>query len=79
MLTYYISVDFVDDHLAMGDSQAIKYVKDFAVAIVQDTTRHLKFNKNHGIPGMVGSIDCSLELEALSCSYGMDSSMATQK
>jgi hypothetical protein len=28
---------------------------------------------------MLGSIDCSLELEALSCSYGMDGSMATQK
>jgi hypothetical protein len=35
MLAYGIPMDLVDDHLAMGESQAIKYVKPFAVAIVR--------------------------------------------
>jgi hypothetical protein len=32
MLAYGIPVDLVDDHLVMGESQAIKCVKHFAVA-----------------------------------------------
>ena len=71
MLAYGIPADLVDDHLAMGESQAIKCVNRFAVAIVKvfgevylrapneaDTARILEFNKNRGFPGMLGSIDC---------------------
>jgi hypothetical protein len=35
MLAYSISDDLVDDQLAMGESQAIKCVKRFAIAIVR--------------------------------------------
>jgi hypothetical protein len=35
MLAYSISDDLVDDHLVMGESQAIKCVKRFAIAIVR--------------------------------------------
>jgi hypothetical protein len=35
MLAYGIPVNLVDDHLAMGESQAIICVKCFAVAIVR--------------------------------------------
>jgi hypothetical protein len=35
MLAYGIPVDLVDVHLAMGESQAIKHVKRFVVAIVR--------------------------------------------
>jgi hypothetical protein len=71
MLAYGISTDLVDDHLAMGKSQAIKCVKHFAIAILrvsgeeylrapsaQDKARLLEFNKKCGFPGMLGSIDC---------------------
>ena len=71
MMAYGIPTDLVDDHLVMGESQAIKYVKRFAVAVVrvfgeeylrapnaQDTARLLEFNKARGFPGMLGSIDC---------------------
>jgi hypothetical protein len=71
MMAYGIPADLVDDHLAMGESQAIKCVKRFAVAIVQvfgeeylrspnaqDTARLLEQNKARGFPGMLGSIDC---------------------
>ena len=70
MLAYGIPADLVDDHLAMGESQAIMCVKRFAVGIVQvfgpeylrapnaeDTARFLEFNKARGFPGMLGSID----------------------
>jgi hypothetical protein len=52
----------------MGDSQAIKFVKQFAVRIMkvfgevylrapnaEDTTRLLEFNKNPGFPNMLES------------------------
>jgi hypothetical protein len=55
----------------MGESQAIKCVKRFAVAIVQvfgkeylrapnaqDMAMLLEFNKNRGFLGMLGSMDC---------------------
>ena len=71
MLTYAIQSDLVDDHLAMGESQAIMCVKRFAVGIVQvfgkeylrspnaeDVARLLAMNKARGFPGMLGSIDC---------------------
>ena len=35
MLAYGIPADLVDDHLAMGESQAIMCVKRFEVGIVQ--------------------------------------------
>jgi hypothetical protein len=57
--------------LAMGESQTIKCVKHFVVAIVwvfgeeclrapnaQDMARVLEFNKNRGFLGMLSSIDC---------------------
>jgi hypothetical protein len=57
MLVYGIPADLVDDHLAMGEIQAIKCVKWFAVAMVKvfgevylrapneaHTSRLLKFN-----------------------------------
>ena len=71
MLAYGIPADLVDDHLAMGESQAIMCVKRFAVGIVQvfgeeylrsptaeDAARLLAMNKARGFPGMLGSIDC---------------------
>ena len=71
MLAYDIPVDLVDDHLAMGESQAIMCVKRFAVGIVQvfvheylrspnaeDAARLLAMNKAHDFSGMLGSIDC---------------------
>jgi hypothetical protein len=71
MLAYRILEDLVDDHLAMGENRAIKYVKRFAVATVrvfdeeylrtpnaQDMARILEFNKNCGFPDMLGFIDC---------------------
>lgn len=67
MMAYGIPADLVDDHLAMGESQAIKCVKRFAVGIVrvfgeeylrapnaQDTARLLGINKARGFPGMLG-------------------------
>uniref|UniRef100_A0A453AM33 Uncharacterized protein n=1 Tax=Aegilops tauschii subsp. strangulata TaxID=200361 RepID=A0A453AM33_AEGTS len=63
--------DLVDDHLAMGESQAIMCVKRFAVGVMQvfgqeylrspnvkDAARLLEMNKARGFPGMLGSIDC---------------------
>ena len=71
MLAYGIPADLVDDHLAMGESQAIMCVKRFTVGIVQvfdqeylrspnaeDVARLLAMNKARGFPGMLGSIDC---------------------
>ena len=71
MLAYGIPADLVDDHLAMGESQAIMCVKRFAVGIVQvfgeeylrspnaeDVARLLAMNKARGFSGMLGSIDC---------------------
>jgi hypothetical protein len=71
MLAYGIPADLVDDHLAMGESTAIKCVKRFVVAIVQlfgpkylrapteeDTARLLEENAARGFVGMIGSIDC---------------------
>uniref|UniRef100_A0A453SSU8 DDE Tnp4 domain-containing protein n=2 Tax=Aegilops tauschii subsp. strangulata TaxID=200361 RepID=A0A453SSU8_AEGTS len=70
-MAYGIPADLVDDHLAMGESQAIMCVKRFAVGIVQvfgeeylrspnaeDATRLLAMNKARGFPSMLGSIDC---------------------
>ena len=70
MLAYGIPADLIDDHLAMGESQAIMCVKRFAVAIVQvfgqeclrspnaeDAARLLEMNKARCFPGMLGSID----------------------
>jgi hypothetical protein len=71
MMAYGIPADLVDDHLAMGESQAIKCVKRFVVAVVrvfgetylrapnaEDTARLLVYNKARGFLGMLGSIDC---------------------
>jgi hypothetical protein len=71
MLAYGIPADLINDHLAMGESTAIKCVKRFVVAIVQvfgatylrapnveDTARLLEENAARGFPGMLGSIDC---------------------
>jgi hypothetical protein len=71
MMAYRIPTDLVDEHLEMGDSQAIKCVKRFATSIVKvfgsvylrasntkDTARFLEFNKARGFSGMLGSIDC---------------------
>ena len=71
MLAYDIPADLVDDHLAMGESQAIMSVNRFAVGIVQvfgpeylrapnaeGAARLLEMNKARGFPGMLGSIDC---------------------
>jgi hypothetical protein len=71
MLVYGIPANLIDDHLAMGESTAIKCVKRFVVAIVhvfgatylrapnaKDTARLLEENAAWGFPGMLGSIDC---------------------
>ncbi|KAE8766661.1 putative glucuronosyltransferase GUT1 [Hordeum vulgare] len=60
MLAYGIPADLIDDHLPMAESQAIMYVKHFAVGIVQvfgpeylrapnveDVTRLLEINQAH--------------------------------
>jgi hypothetical protein len=67
MLAYGIPTDLIDDHLAMGESQAIKCVKSFAVRVfgekyfrapnAQDMARLSEFNKNRGFSGMLGLID----------------------
>jgi hypothetical protein len=71
MLAYGTLADLVDDHLMMGESQAIKCMKRFVVGIVkvfgevylrapteEDTARLLEFNKNCAFSGMFGSINC---------------------
>jgi hypothetical protein len=53
MMAYGIPADLVDDHLAMGESQAIKCVKRFVVAIVQVFgEEYLRFSQcsRHGSP-----------------------------
>jgi len=70
MLAYSVPPNLVDDHLAMGESQAIMCVKRFTVGIVQvfgpeylrspntkDAARILEMNKSRGFPCMLGSID----------------------
>ena len=72
MLAYDIPADLVDDHLAMGESQAIMCVKLFTVEIVQvfgqeylrspnaeDAPRIFEMNKACVFPGMLGSNDCN--------------------
>ncbi|VAH26319.1 unnamed protein product [Triticum turgidum subsp. durum] len=67
MLAYGIPADLVDDHLAMGESQAIMCVKRFAVAIAQvfgqeylrypnaeDAARLLEMNKHRHISNTNG-------------------------
>jgi hypothetical protein len=62
--------DLVNDHLAMGEIQAIKCVKHFQVAMVdlfrpvysrapnaQDMAKPWKINKACGFSAMLGSID----------------------
>jgi hypothetical protein len=64
MLAYEIPADLVDDHLAMGESQANECVKHFAIAIVEvfgehnlrapnveDTARLSAMNEARGFPG----------------------------
>ena len=71
MLAYGIPADLADDHLATGESQAIKCIMRFAIGIVQvfgleylrtpnaeDVARLLEMNKVRGFLGMLGSIDC---------------------
>jgi hypothetical protein len=71
MIAYGIPTDLVDDHLTMSESQSIKCVKRFAIAVVevfgpdylrapnaQGTTRLLGMNKARGFPGIIGSIGC---------------------
>ena len=62
MLAYGIPADLVDDHLAMGESQAI-IVQVFCQEYLrspnaEDAARLLEMNKARNIPGMLGSIDC---------------------
>jgi hypothetical protein len=73
MMTYTISSDIVDEHLAVDESQTIKCVKrGFVVAIVevfgleylrapnvQDMAKLLAINAR-GFLGMLGFIDCML-------------------
>lgn len=71
ILCYGVPADLIDDHLAMGESKAIKCLRRFVKAIVgifgeeylrapnaQDTERLLAMNKDRGFPGMLGSVDC---------------------
>jgi hypothetical protein len=41
MLAYGILADLVDDHLAMGESQAIKCVKRFAVQLFECSVKSI--------------------------------------
>jgi hypothetical protein len=71
MLAYGIPADLVDDYLPMGESQAIKCVKSFAVGIVKvldevylrapmlKTRKGLwSSTKKRGFLGMLDSVDC---------------------
>jgi hypothetical protein len=71
MMSYGVHVDLIDDNLAMGESQAIKCVKRFIVAMVdvfgtkylrdpnaQNTTRLLAISAARGFSRLVGFIDC---------------------
>ena len=71
MMAYGVPADYIDDNLAMAESTAIFYVKQFAMTMVEvfgpqylrapnahDTQRLLEMNKARGFPGMLGSLDC---------------------
>jgi hypothetical protein len=71
MMAYGVLADFIDDHLAMGGSNSILCVKQFAKVVVEvfepeyirapnahDTQRLLEMNKARGFPGMLGSTNC---------------------
>jgi hypothetical protein len=82
MLAYGIPTDRVDDYLAVGGSQAIKYFKRFVVAIVrvlgeeylrssdaQDTARLVEYNKKSMIrekKGVLLKLDISHAFDSLS-------------
>jgi hypothetical protein len=71
MMAYGISANLVDGNLAMGESQAINYVKRSVVAMIevfgpeylrapnaQDMAKLLAIRKSRGFPCALGSIDC---------------------
>ena len=70
-MAYDVPADYIDENLAMAESTAIFYVKQFSMTMVevfgpqylrapnaQDTQRLLEMNKARGFPGMLGSVDC---------------------
>jgi hypothetical protein len=83
MLANGIPTDLVDDHLAVGESQAIKCFKRFVVAIVrvlseeylrssdaQDTARLVEYNKinDRRKKGVLLKLDISRAFDSLSWS-----------
>jgi hypothetical protein len=71
MIAYEVATDATDDYVRVGESTALKYLRHFAVAVVEvfgpeylrlpneyDTTKLLAVGESRGFPGMLGSIDC---------------------
>uniref|UniRef100_A0A453QZN7 DDE Tnp4 domain-containing protein n=2 Tax=Aegilops tauschii subsp. strangulata TaxID=200361 RepID=A0A453QZN7_AEGTS len=71
MLAYGCSADFIDDHLRIGNSTALKCLQKFVEGIneifgpqylrqptPEDIDRILQINEARGFPGMLGSLDC---------------------
>ncbi|XP_024178768.1 uncharacterized protein LOC112184761 [Rosa chinensis] len=82
MLAYGITADFCDDYLDIAKSTAIEILEHFITAIWNvyhetylrrptpaDLRRLLEKAAERGFPGMVGSLDCSLnDINILGCS-----------
>ncbi|KAL2472100.1 putative harbinger transposase-derived nuclease [Abeliophyllum distichum] len=71
MLAYGVAADATDEYIKIGESTAIESLKRFCRAIVEvfadqylrspnanDIARLLHIGKQHGFPGMLGSLDC---------------------
>ncbi|XP_075669760.1 uncharacterized protein LOC142639475 [Castanea sativa] len=71
MLAYGVSADFKDEYLRIGETTAIKSLKNFVKVVVSifseeylrspnnnDIARLLTVGQHHGFPRMLGSINC---------------------
>ena len=71
MLAYWVSGDFIDEYVRIGETTALESLKIFFTAVIdvfseeylrkpnnEDIARLLAHGKCRGFPGMLGSIDC---------------------
>ena len=92
MLAYSLPTDLVDDHLAMGESQAINCVKRFAVGIVQvfsekylrapnaqDMARLLELNRSRGFQVCLAQLIACIRVGRIVLPHDMDNLKATKK